>query len=430
MKYKQFIVNDVTYIFCVEDLEIIKIHKKDNIENVLKEISNKKKNKIHINKLQTINIDFSKNIYFDTIGIDLTNGCNLNCTYCFLSASSKKKKLLSEKVFLDILNFLKNEKNHPITFYFAGAGEPTFNFKLIKQLPTLCKEHGFENCFFDLTTNGTILTQEMIDFFKNNKFILNISLDGNKEINDLYRVYHNGKGSFNDVFNNIKLLKENNIEFFCKTTVLPDNKNLLDVFSFFEENKIPFTFTIATNSFDEHFIPNISALDNYEKQMNLIVEKYIELIQNNYKIYSTKILNDIKRIHFGDASEIACVGSREGIYIDIEGDIFPCSYHTSSKELSIGDIYNGIDYDKIIENSWYAKPVDEYPACKDCWLKHICSGSCFAIKWLENKDTNKPSDYLCKTYNIYWSSIIKLYIQIHSEIVSGNNINFIEWERQ
>lgn len=160
--------------------------------------------------------------------------------------------------------------------------------------------------------------------------------------------------------------------------------------------------------------------------MNLVISKYKELIKKNNKIYSQKIINDIKRIHNADISEIACVGSREGIYIDIDGDIFPCSYHTSSKELSIGNIYNGINYKKIIDNGWYAKPVDSYSACRNCWMKHLCSGSCFAIKWLENKNTDVPSEYLCKTYDIYWSAIIKLYIQVYPEIVSGNNINFFE----
>ncbi len=208
MKYKQFNVDNSKYIYCVEDLEIIKIHQDENIVNILHEISNKKKNQTRINKVQTLKLDFPKNVLINTIGVDLTNGCNLNCTYCFLSASSKKRKLLSKNKFIDILNFLKNEKGHPITFYFAGTGEPTFNFNLIKQLPMLCKENGFKNCFFDLTTNGTLFTPEMIDFFKHNKFEISISMDGNEEIHNLSRVYPNGKGSFNDVFNNIKLLKK------------------------------------------------------------------------------------------------------------------------------------------------------------------------------------------------------------------------------
>ncbi|NVO12102.1 MAG: radical SAM protein [Bacteroidales bacterium] len=375
------------------------------------------------NKKKNLKDDFTKSKIINTIGIDIANSCTLNCTYCYISASKKPRKLLSKEKFLDILNFLTKEKDQPITFYFTGAGEPTLNFSLLKELPSLCKENGFDKCSFNLTTNGTILTKEMIEFFKSNKFTINISLDGDEKINDASRLYHNGKGSFKDVFNNMNLLKENNIEFSCKTTVLPDNKNLAEAFSFFEENKISFIFSIVTNSFDNHFSPNIEHLKNFEEQLYIIIKNYRKLIEDNHKIYATKLIDDLKRIHYGQVNKIGCIASRESFFMGIDGSIFPCSYH-SSEDLSVGNIYTGIDYDKIVKNNWYAKPVDNYSTCKVCWMKYLCAGSCFAIKWLENKNTEEPSEYLCKTYNIYWSAIIKLYTQLYPVIISGNNINF------
>jgi len=427
MTYKQFNIENTTYIFCVEDFEIFKIHQVENVENILQEIKTKKeKANLNIDKKERKNIrnDFTKSEIIHTIGIDIANGCNLDCTYCFISASKKQRRIVDKDFFLDILIFLKNEKDHPITFYITGAGEPTFNFSLLKQLPFICKENGFDKCSFNLTTNGTILTKEMIDFFKLNKFTINISMDGNEKTHNTSRTYYNGEGSFNDVFNNMNLLKENNIEFSCKTTVQPDNKNLVEVFSFFEENKIHFNFSIVTNSFDNHFLLNIEFLKTFEEQLNIVIKNYRKLIEDNQKIFATKLITDLKRIHYGEVSKIGCIASRESFFIDIEGSIFPCSYHSSSKDLSVGNIYTGIDYEKIIKNNWYAKPVDNYSTCKVCWMKYLCSGSCFAIKWLENKNTEKPSDYLCKTYNIYWSAIIELYIHIYPVIISGNNINF------
>ena len=424
MTYKQFNINSSTYIFCVEDFEIFKIHQVEDIKNVLDEIKTKKE-KYNSNTDKNENIkDVLTKSKIDTIGINLANGCNLDCTYCYISASKKTRKILSKEKFFDILNFLKNEKDNPITFYFAGAGEPTLNFNLLKQLPNLCKENGFDKCSFDLTTNGTILTKEMIDFFKLNKFTISISLDGNEKINNASRIYHNGKGSFKDVLNNINLLKENNIKFSCKTVVQPDNVNLAEVFSFFEENKIHFIFTIATNSFDNHFLPNIEYLKTFEEQLVIVINNYRKLIEDNQKIYAYKLITDLKRIHYGQINKNACSASRGGFFMDIDGSIFTCSYHCSSIDLSVGNIYTGIDYEKIIKNKWYAQLVDNYSTCKVCWMKYLCSGSCFAVKWLENKNTEKPSEYLCKAYNIYWSAIIKLYTQIQPVIISGNNINF------
>jgi sulfatase maturation enzyme AslB (radical SAM superfamily) len=60
-------------------------------------------------------------------------------------------------------------------------------------------KNGFDKCDFDLTTNGTILTKEMIEFFKLNKFTIHVSVDDNENIHDASRIYHNGNNiNFND----------------------------------------------------------------------------------------------------------------------------------------------------------------------------------------------------------------------------------------
>ena len=427
--YKQFNVDNAAYVFCVEDFEVFKILQGENIENVLQEIkTEKEKSNLHgdKNKMENIKYDVSDRNNINIIGIEVANSCTLNCTYCYISASKKTRKMLSEKKFLDILNFLKSVKDNHISFYFTGAGEPALNFDLLKKIPYLCKENGFDKCDFDLTTNGTILTHEMIEFFKMNKFAIYVSVDGNENIHNTSRIYHNGKGSFKDVFHNMNLLKENNIEFACKTVVLPNNKNLVETFLFFEENKIRFYFSTATNSIDNHFSPNIEDLNTFEEQMDSVIKEYRKLIEDNHKIYAAKIINDLKKIHYGAVNTIGCSASINGYFVDIDGNIFPCSYHSSSNDVSVGNIYTGIDYEKIIKNNYYPKPVDDYSACKVCWIKYLCSGSCFAKKWLEHKNTDVPSEYLCKTYNIYWNAIIKLYIQLYPVIISGNNINFNE----
>ena len=424
--YKLFNIENVDYAFCSDDFEVLKISDKGNAKSVIRKLKFDKNKTTSILKFDsnTVNLDFFENKKIDIVGVDLTNGCNLNCTYCFVSAYQKKMRLLTIEKFVEILYFLKNEKENTMHFYFAGAGEPTINFKLLKLIPSLCKENGFNKCIFELTTNGTMLTQEVIDFLKSNNFILLVSMDGSEALHNKTRVYHNGKGSFDAVFKSIKLLQKNEINFKCNTVIQPGNDSLVELFSFFEQNKINFVFNIATNSVSGHFIPQKKDLVIFEGQLSILVDKYKELIEKNIKIHAVKLINDIKKIHFREIHKNGCVASKEGFHIDIDGNIYSCSYHSESIDISVGNIYSGIDYKKIMDNSWYAKPVDSYPTCKKCWMKYLCSGSCFAIKWLENKNTDTPSNYLCKTYDIYWKAIITLYIQIYPSIVSGSNVNF------
>jgi sulfatase maturation enzyme AslB (radical SAM superfamily) len=91
--YKQFNIDGSTYIFCVEDFEILKISENGKKESILQEIKNKKaKSEKNIDELQKYESGYAKSTNINTIGVNLVNGCNLNCTYCYISASSKKKR--------------------------------------------------------------------------------------------------------------------------------------------------------------------------------------------------------------------------------------------------------------------------------------------------------------------------------------------------
>ena len=61
---------------------------------------------------------------------------------------------------------------------------------------------------FNITTNGTMLNDEMIYFFQDHDVSLMISLDGPKEINDKNRVFANGKGTFDTVAKQISRIRE------------------------------------------------------------------------------------------------------------------------------------------------------------------------------------------------------------------------------
>lgn len=424
IKFKIFDFDEDRYLFDIEDFEIFKIENKQKTSSILKKIATAKKENREQStedfRDESLSLLSKDNIFI--ISVDLAHGCTLNCKYCYLSAAENKKRLLTEGIFIDILNFFSDHKKQPLIFYFAGGGEPTLNFELIKKIPQLCTERGFDKCHFELTTNGTLLTQEMITFFKHHHFTIDISLDGDEESN-ADRIFINGTPSFDKVYRNIQLLQENNIRFSCKPVIKPDNNNLLSVFDFFERSKIPFVFGFATESFDGHYIPSYNN-NIFGREFKKVCAYYQKIIESGDKIYASKILEDLKRIHYGVINKNGCIAAKEGIYVDMQGDIYSCSCHNSSKELSIGSIYKGIDYEKIVKEGHYPKNVNEYEACRSCWMKYLCSGSCIAFKWIETKNTGIPSSYICKMNDAYWKCIIELYISVYPIIKAGNNPNF------
>lgn len=156
--------------------------------------------------------------------------------------------------------------------------------------------------------------------------------------------------------------------------------------------------------------------------MSLLVDYYVSRIKNNKYVYARKLIEDIRRIQCKTTSYTGCSAGINSFYFNLKGDIYVCSSHNSCKELCVGNIHDGIDYEKIDKHNFYPKEVGRYEKCKDCWLRHLCSGSCIAAKWLESKDTTIPSAYHCALNKMYWEAIIRIFIQIQPYI--KNNVNF------
>ena len=312
------------YVFDPMCLELFHVYSQDDIDILYESVILDRRK----------NVKLSPKFFFDkydrkikVVSMDISHGCTLRCSYCYLSAGYHKKEMMSKNQFLDLLKFLAKTESNGITFYFAGEGVPTLNYRLLRQIPELCREYGFNDCHFEITTNGTLLSPSMIKFFEKEKFSVSVSLDGNEE-------------------------------------------------------------------------------------------------NDSKPIFARKILEDVKRIKCRTISFIGCSAAINSFYFNLKGDIYVCSSHNSCKELCVGNIRDGIDYDKIETNSYYPKIVESYDGCKKCWLRHLCSGSCLAAKWLESKDTSKPSEYHCQLNKIYWEAIIKIYILVRPYI--KGNINFMD----
>jgi len=109
----------------------------------------------------------------------VTDNCNYNCSYC---PQKKEKKTINNTIIKTAVDFFYpfftgDDKIH-IGFY---GGEPLLAYEQIKHAALLVLEKnktGDKRIEFSLTTNGSLLTGEMLDFFNFNKFAVTLSFDG------------------------------------------------------------------------------------------------------------------------------------------------------------------------------------------------------------------------------------------------------------
>ena len=150
----------------------------------------------------------------DKITLQITQNCNLRCTYCIYSENlnlgqrSHSQNVMSFETAQKSLDFYRNHSidSEQISIGFYG-GEPLMEFELIKKIVRY-SESIFEGrkIIYSVTTNATLLTDTIIEYLVENRFNVLVSLDGPKEIQNRNRKFPNGQGSFDIAISNIRKL--------------------------------------------------------------------------------------------------------------------------------------------------------------------------------------------------------------------------------
>ena len=169
--------------------------------------------------------------------------CNLNCSYCYylekekMYANRKSLQMSDETLEKYIESYIQAQPVPEVLFTWHGGETLIRNLSFYRKALALQKKYGrgrkIEN---SLQTNGTLLTDEWCKFFKDNNFLIGISIDGPEHCHDIYRKNKAGKGTFWQVMQGIELLQKHNVEF--NTLSVIHNYNVdypVEIYNFFKE---------------------------------------------------------------------------------------------------------------------------------------------------------------------------------------------------
>ena len=155
-----------------------------------------------------------------TLVMNVTNQCNLSCTYCYEygedkivdTENGKQPKFMSEDTARESVEFLLREsRDNPTAHMTFFGGETLMNFPVLKSTIAYARQCAAElgkSIDFSLTTNATLLRPDVIEFLAENRVGVTISIDGPEELQDKFRVFKNGMGSYEIAAPKIKALLE------------------------------------------------------------------------------------------------------------------------------------------------------------------------------------------------------------------------------
>ncbi len=319
--------------------------------------------------------------------LHIAHDCNLGCKYCFAEEGEYhgRRALMSFDVGKKALDFLiensGSRRNLEVDFF---GGEPTMNWKVVKQLVEYGRSREKEankNFRFTLTTNGTLLNDEIMDFCNKEMANVVLSLDGRKEVNDRMRPFRGSDKSSYDVI--VPKFQEfakrrGDLSYYIRGTFTHHN---LD----FSNDVLHY----AGLGFDNMSMEPVvsSPTEDYaikEEDVPIILEEYDRLAKEYIK--RSKEGRGFTFFHFMiDLEQGPCVYKRlsgcgsgtEYLAVTPWGDLYPCHQFVGNEEFKLGTVDTGIENTDLVDEfkccNVYAKPK-----CRECFAKYYCSGGCAA----------------------------------------------------
>ncbi len=143
----------------------------------------------------------------------ITDGCNLNCTHCFIDAHPSPLHEFSLEEVTSILSDMQELRVHHVAF---SGGEPTLHKNFV-QILEAANRMGF---IPDFVSNGTTITDEVAEAASDLVRCVLISVDGPEEFHDRFR---GRKGAYRKTMEGIQRLREHEVNFALQFTVTKES---------------------------------------------------------------------------------------------------------------------------------------------------------------------------------------------------------------
>lgn len=358
-----------------------------------------------------------------TLVFHLVNECNLRCTYCYAGDGeygAPKKYMTMETADRAIEFLMENSfQEESVTIVLFG-GEPFLNWKVLKHIVERAVEQGEKwgkKVHFSLTTNGTLMTTEQMQFLHKYQIGTSVSMDGTRVAHDKNRPMTGGQGSYERVSKNVAQLvaTHKSAPVGTRVTVAKGFEKLETSLAhllskgFYEVGFAPVTET------DQDLALGIEDLNELLRQFRELSDRYVEHALRNEYLGFSNLTNVLKELHMGTNKAYGCGAGLGFFAVSPDGGLFLCHRFNENEQFRMGDIYSGVDRNKQ-RQMLDELHVDRKESCATCSLKHICSGGCYYEAMERQGDYRRPNAHYCDWMH-QW---ITIGLQVYVRILEGN----------
>jgi uncharacterized protein len=325
--------------------------------------------------------------------------CNLACSYCFfldkeLLYPGSPFRMTDKVLETYIRQLIAAHRTREVAVAWQG-GEPTLmGLEFYRRAIVLQNKHREPKMTFENTmqTNGTLLDDEWCEFFKENNFLIGLSLDGPRELHDAYRVDKGGQGTFERVMRGLRLLQKHEVDYNILTTVNRINADYpLEVYRFFRDEV------------GADWIQFIPVVERISEQGQTLYQQGTQVSERSVQpeqfgrflttIFDEWVRHDVGQVYvqtieaaarnwLGLASSGMCVFDPTcgaGLALEHNGDLYSCD-HFVEPDYKLGNIQEH-DISQLVATDQQRKfgrdKLEALPQqCLNCKVRFACHGEC------------------------------------------------------
>lgn len=399
-------------------------------------------------------LPFAKPLYVMTKPV--SSMCNLSCRYCYYLEKAnlyrnedKAGRFTMSEDLLErfIRDYIESQTMPQVLFSWHGGEALMRPLSFYKRVVELQKRYArgvqIDN---SIQTNGTLLTDEWCEFFRENGWLVGVSIDGPQEFHDEYRRNKMGQPSFRKVMQGINLLNKHGVEWNALAVVNDFNADYpLDFYNFFKEIDCRY---IQFTPIVERLYPHkdgrhlASPMDNGKVSLadfSVSPEQWGEFLVT---LFDEWVKEDVGKyfIQLFDATLANWVGQQPGVctmartcghagVMEYNGDVYSCD-HFVFPEYKLGNIRTHTLVEMMYGERQQQFGMDKYaklPAqCKNCEFLFACNGECPKNRFAFTADGEPGLNYLCSGYKRYFRHVAPYMDFMKQELEAGRppaNVN-------
>ncbi len=357
-----------------------------------------------------------------TLVLHVTEACNLGCLYCYHgpcgqpAGPKRSMRLPVARKAVDFLFAHCADLPEVVVVFFGG--EPFLNFGLIRDVVGYAREKAAakgQRVQFAVTTNGTLLTPEIIDFIHANQVGVTVSLDGFERIQDRYRPFPDGGPSYRVILPGVRRLLAQPLAkpAVARVTVCRDPSAVPQILDhllslgFAEAGFAPVT------SPDPEYQLDADGMQALLETFRLLAGKFLEFARRDEFFGFTNLVDLLVTLHEGEVKNYPC-GAGLGLFaVAPDGRLFLCQRLTGEESLAMGDIHRGFDRPRIAAFRKKAR-LSEKTACGTCWVRKICAGGCYHEALVREGGVQQPNLHYCEWIQRWIETGIQVYGRLAS----------------